>query len=158
MLSVAFDCLLKCFYSNLVNLKIILVTRPRAYINYKQLFFLKNWFFKLWSFRHAKCLRFTYPSCTLFSPLLQTFHLTAHAFMTYTKVWTVLQSSAYKEYFTKCKTGARNISWGIWILGVFCFKLFVYSVLLIKAKEIMINKLCNLNNFLSSLLEQVNHT
>lgn len=157
MLSVVFDCLLKSFYSNLLNIKIKLVTRPHAYINCKQLFFLKNWFFKLWRIRHAKCLRLTYSSCSPFLPLLQTYHLAAHAFLTYTKVWTVLQSSAYKEYFTKCKTGARNISWGIWILGVFCFKLFVYSVLLIKAKEIMVNKLWK-NNFLSSLLEQVNHT
>ena len=148
MLSVAFDCLLKSFYTNRMNLKIILVTRPHAYITCKQLFFLKNWFFKLWSIRHAKCLRFTYPSCTPFSPLLQTFHLTAHAFLTYTKLWTVLQSGAYKEYFTKCKTG-------FWVS--LCFKLFMYSALLIKAKEIMVNKLCK-NNFLCSLLEQVNHT
>ena len=83
--------------------------------------------------------------------------MTAHAFLTDTKVWTVLQSSAYKEYFTKCKTGARILheAFGFWVS--FCFKLFVYSVLLIKAKEIMVNKLCK-NNFLSSLLEQVNHT
>ena len=158
MLSVAFDCLLKSFYTNPMNLKIILVTRPHAYITCKQYCFFSKIGF---SSCEASDMQSAEGSHTR---LALRFHPCSRLF-----IWLLMHSWPTQNYGLFCslvltKSILLNVkleleilheAFGFWVS--FCFKLFVYSVLLIKAKEIMVNRLCK-NNFLSSLLEQVNHT
>ena len=129
-----------------MNLKIILVTRPHAYINCKQFFFLKNWLKVHIPFMHSI---FTLAPDLSFDCLcILDLHKKYGLFCSLVVARSILLN-------VKLAPEILHEAFGFWVS--FCFKLLVYSVLLIKAKEIMVNKLCK-NLFVCSLLEQVNHT
>ena len=158
MLSVAFDCLLKMFLFQSGELKNNTGYQTTCLHKLQTVFLSQKLVFQVVKHQTCEVLKVHIPFLHSIFTLAPDLSFDCLCILDLHKKYGLFCSLVVARSIllnVKLAPEILHEAFGFWVS--FCFKLLVYSVLLIKAKEIMVNKLCK-NLFVCSLLEQVNHT